>query len=63
MVIGTAVLYACGTAWLAYQSSVPFGAALMLGVVPFLPGDALKIVVIAFAAPSARRALRRALGR
>jgi biotin transport system substrate-specific component len=61
MVIGLAVVYAFGTAWLAYQSGLPFEAALFAGVIPFIPGDVLKIVAVTVVAPSARRLLNRAL--
>lgn len=44
MVLGTAVLYAFGTAWYCIMSGSRLMPALMMCVVPFLPGDALKIV-------------------
>ena len=43
MVLGTAVLYALGTAWFIFQTKSQLGAALAACVVPFLPGDAIKI--------------------
>ncbi len=51
MVIGTVVLYSFGTGWfLIYANpNYDFAKALMLCVVPFLPGDAAKIVVATFA--------------
>lgn len=45
MVAGTAVCYAFGTAWLAFQAKMSFGAALAAGVLPFLLGDAVKIIL------------------
>ena len=33
MVLGTAVCYALGTAWLAYEAEMTFKAALMAGVI------------------------------
>lgn len=45
MVIGTLVTYAFGTIWLAYQAHMNFAAALMAGVIPYLPGDAAKILI------------------
>ena len=33
MVLGTAVCYALGTAWLAYEAEMTFQAALMAGVI------------------------------
>jgi biotin transport system substrate-specific component len=61
MIIGLATLYAVGTAWLAYQSGLTFGAALWAGVIPFIPGDAFKIVIIAVAAKPARRMIVKAV--
>lgn len=43
MVLGTAVLYAFGTAWFIAIMKTTFVAALLTCVVPFLVGDALKI--------------------
>lgn len=45
MVLGTAVLYGLGTTWLAFSTGMTFSQALFAGVIPFLPGDALKIVL------------------
>ena len=42
-VVGTAALYAFGTAWFMIGSKTPFGAALLTCVVTFLVGDAVKI--------------------
>ena len=43
MCLGMAVLYAIGTAWLAYVASMSFGEALAAGVLPFIAGDLIKI--------------------
>ena len=45
MVLGTMVLYALGTAWLAYSAGMDFQAALWAGVIPFIPGDLVKMVI------------------
>ncbi len=47
MVLGTMVTYALGTGWLAYQANLTFGKALLLGVIPYIPGDMIKIVISA----------------
>ncbi|MDR1496738.1 MAG: biotin transporter BioY [Clostridiales Family XIII bacterium] len=60
MTLGIAVSYALGTAWLAYQSNLTFGAALFAGVIPFIPGDAIKIVVLTFVCLPAKRLIARA---
>lgn len=45
MVIGTILLYGFGTVWLAYQAGMGFAAALGAGVIPFMPGDIIKIIL------------------
>lgn len=42
MAAGLVSLYACGTAWLSFSSGLTLPMALLLGVVPFIPGDVLK---------------------
>ncbi len=43
---GTAVIYLCGILWLIFVRGNPPAVALTGGLLPFLPGDALKIVVV-----------------
>ena len=57
MVLGTVLLYTCGMVWFMFQSGNPLGASLTMCVLPFLPGDAAKIVVACLAAPKLREAL------
>lgn len=45
MIIGTIICYGFGTAWLAFQMKLGFVQALFMGVIPYLIGDVLKIVV------------------
>ena len=45
--VGTLLLYVVGTAWLMIETGLSLPAALTAGMLPFLPGDAVKI---AFAA-------------
>lgn len=45
MVAGTLVLYALGTAWFMVQTGTNLAGAMTSCVLPFLPGDAAKIVV------------------
>ncbi len=42
---GLAVCYLFGTIWLSISTGSPFGAALKTAVLPFLPFDAIKIVM------------------
>ena len=57
MILGTAVCYALGTAWLAVQAHMGFQAALMAGVIPFLPGDFIKMLLALLIAPQIRKQL------
>ena len=56
MVIGNCVVYLCGALWLA--NFIGFGQAIVMGVLPFLYGDALKLVVAAGLMPWAWRAVQ-----
>ncbi len=53
---GTLVIYLCGAGWLSLL--LDFEKALTLGVLPFLIGDAVKIVLAALALPAAWRLVR-----
>ena len=45
MILGTAVCYLFGTIWLGYQLEKTFVEALALGVLPYIPGDLIKLVI------------------
>lgn len=60
LLLGTAVCNLLGTIWLAYQCNLSFQAALMAGVIPFIPGDLIKILVSLLLGPVLRKALLRA---
>ena len=51
MIIGLIFCYSPGTIWFSYQQGKGFIASLMLCVVPFLIGDAVKIIVSALIGP------------
>lgn len=51
MIIGIVVCYAFGTVWLAKLLSLSFKEGLMMGVIPYLPGDAAKIIIAAIVGP------------
>ena len=57
MVLGNLAIYACGVPWLMAYAHVGFARALALGVVPFLVGDGLKVVLAAGLLPSAWRVI------
>ncbi|MFP4565732.1 MAG: biotin transporter BioY [Spirochaetaceae bacterium] len=55
----TAVVYALGTPWLARVTDLPPGGAIAAGILPFLPGDVLKIAAAVAVARIARPLLHR----
>ncbi len=59
MVAGTTVLYAFGTAWFMIQSETALVPALLSCVVPFLPGDAVKIIISTVVAIPVRAQLKK----
>lgn len=58
MVIGTAILYLIGTVWFIAVTKMALLGALSACVLPFLPGDALKIAAVCLIAPRLRTALK-----
>ena len=57
MIVGTAVCYAFGTAWFCFvMDSTPM-AALSLCVIPFIPGDLVKMLLAMWVGPMIRRRL------
>jgi biotin transport system substrate-specific component len=60
MVIGVLVCYAFGTLWFVkVMEGYSFVSALSVCVIPFIPADAIKIAVAAFAGPLIRKQLKR----
>lgn len=51
MLLGTAVIFACGVAWLS--SLIGWEKALAGGLYPFIPGEAAKIVLATLLVPAA----------
>lgn len=60
MVLGTIVLYAFGTAWLAISLNMTFPAALAAGVIPYIPGDIVKLIIAMVVGGQVRKALLKA---
>jgi biotin transport system substrate-specific component len=50
--VGTVIIYICGVTWLAYVLG-SFSDAITYGLLPFLVGDAIKLVAAALALPAA----------
>ena len=59
MIAGTVLLYCCGTVWFIIQTGNQLAASLVMCVLPFLPGDAAKIVAARVIAPRLQSALAR----
>ncbi len=59
MALGTSALYLIGTAWFMLQTGNTLAASMGLCVIPFLPGDAVKIVAASLLSRPVRRALYR----
>lgn len=55
---GALVVYAVGVPWLAWITGMPAGKAVAVGMLPFLPGDALKVAAAVPIARSLRPVLR-----
>ena len=61
MIFATAVLYILGTAWFIAQTKMTLAASLAACVIPFLPGDLIKIIAVMLVAPPIEAALKRAV--
>ncbi|MDD1657773.1 MAG: biotin transporter BioY [Methanomicrobiales archaeon] len=46
LILATAVIYACGAGWLVLSTGMPPYAAVVAGILPFLPGDAVKVAAV-----------------
>lgn len=56
-VLGTMACYMVGTVWLMVLMTLDLKTALMLGVIPFLPGDVIKMITALILGEKVRRAL------
>lgn len=59
MTLGTLLIYSIGVPWLMTVLSVGLARALELGVLPFLPGDILKVLLAAGLLPATWAFVRR----
>ena len=59
MLMGTFVLYLIGTVWFMALTGSSLGSALSICVVPFLPGDGIKILAVSLLALPVRKAVYR----
>ena len=59
MVLGTMVCYCVGTAWFMVVTKSTLAAAFAACILPFLPGDAIKIAAASVISPRVRQALEK----
>lgn len=59
MILGTAVCYVLGTIWFCISADYNMKAALAICVIPFLPGDVIKIMLAAIIGPQLQKRLRK----
>lgn len=59
MVLGTIITYILGTGWLAYQANMTFKAALFAGVIPYIPGDIVKIIIATILGTAIKKRVKR----
>jgi biotin transport system substrate-specific component len=55
--VGTVIIYACGVAWLTVMLG-SFSKALAAGLLPFLIGDAIKLITATLVLPAAWKSVR-----
>ena len=58
LAIGTIVAYIFGTAWLAIEAHLTFYQALLAGVIPYIPGALVKIILVVLAGPIVKKRLQ-----
>lgn len=58
MLLGTLVCYFFGTVWLSHQASLSFSQAFFSAILPFLPGDILKMIFGTFIGLQIRKRLQ-----
>ena len=57
----TALIYLVGLPWMSVQLNLSFGATLAAGLLPFLVGDTLKIIVTVIVTPQVRARVKELL--
>ena len=62
MVLGLLICYSLGTLWLAVSAGMTASAALLSGVLPFIPMDIVKMLLAVAVGVPLRRAIKRVSG-
>lgn len=58
IIAGTLICYLFGTIWLAAIMELSFVKALFIGIIPYLPGDAIKVAISLLCAIPLRKRLK-----
>lgn len=60
LIVSAIICNLIGTLWLAQQAGLTFNQALMAGVVPYIPGDLVKIILAAIFGPMLKKRIKMA---
>ena len=60
MLPGSILIYLIGVPWLAFVVHLSLGQALIAGLLPFIPGDIIKVIIAAALLPTAWKFVHRA---
>lgn len=58
--LGLLLCYFCGTFWLSYQLGISFHQAFLIGTLPYIPFDIIKLFVAYFTSNTIRKRLTKA---
>lgn len=60
MLTGLILCYVCGTLWLMHQTGIRLGEAFLIGTLPYIPIDIIKLCFAYVTAKAVRKRLRKA---
>ena len=60
MLLGLILCYICGTLLLMHQTRIPFKEAVLVGTLPYIPIDIIKLCIAYITAKAVRKRLRKA---
>ena len=58
MIVGTIICYVLGTAWFCFEAKTTVSGALSICVLPFIPGDLIKMIIAMLIGPAIKKSLR-----
>lgn len=60
LLLGLILCYLCGTLWLMRQTGIRLGEAVLIGTLPYIPLDIIKLCIAYVTAKAVRKRLRKA---